>query len=480
MSTAINVLDLQTINRYLAEGGLSDAAVVRLAPRFVRQAEALRARGAEAGADVCAFFVPGRIEVLGKHTDYAGGSSLTCAVERGFAVVAVPEPEDDDHALHVVDTAAGTSAVFELDANGDGRPGDGRPDQGSAYVATVVRRMSRNFPGALRGGRVAFSSDLPPAAGMSSSSALVAAFFLVLRALGEVAAHPAYRAHLRSREALAHYLGCIENGQTFGALRGDAGVGTFGGSEDHTAILCSRPGALRRYAYAPTRPERTVQLPPGLAFVIGASGVVAEKTGAARARYNRAARLATGVAEAWRAFTGRDDPHLGGAVAGPAFTPKAMKQAIEAYDGGAAAEDLTRRFAQFYLENHLILPAATDALEAGNLAGFGRLVDRSQRCAERLLGNQVEETIFLAREARRLGAVAASAFGAGFGGSVWALVWAEEAEAFAAAWSDRYAEAFPERAAHALFLTDRPGPAAFRLGAGGPAPTGQTGASATS
>ena len=34
-------------------------------------------------------FVPGRIEVLGKHTDYAGGRSLTCAAERGFSVAYV-------------------------------------------------------------------------------------------------------------------------------------------------------------------------------------------------------------------------------------------------------------------------------------------------------------------------------------------------------------------------------------------------------
>ena len=32
------------------------------------------------------WFVPGRIEVLGKHTGYAGGRSLLCAVGRGFCV----------------------------------------------------------------------------------------------------------------------------------------------------------------------------------------------------------------------------------------------------------------------------------------------------------------------------------------------------------------------------------------------------------
>ncbi len=50
------------------------------------------------------------------------------------------------------------------------------------------------------------------------------------------------------------------------------------------------------------------------------------------------------------------------------------------------------------------------------------MAERSQEAAERWLGNQIPETIALARLARHVGATAASAFGAGFGGSVWALV----------------------------------------------------------
>ena len=41
-------------------------------------------------------------------------------------------------------------------------------------------------------------------------------------------------------------------------IRGAAaqgGVGTFGGSEDHTAILCSQPGHLNLYTYSPVRLE---------------------------------------------------------------------------------------------------------------------------------------------------------------------------------------------------------------------------------
>ena len=57
----------------------------------------------------------------------------------------------------------------------------------------------------------------------------------------------AANARLPSAEDLCHYLGCIENGQSCGPeLPGDAGVGTFGGSEDHTAIMGCAAGRLER------------------------------------------------------------------------------------------------------------------------------------------------------------------------------------------------------------------------------------------
>ena len=48
------------------------------------------------------------------------------------------------------------------------------------------------------------------------------------------------------------YLGCNENGQNFKGLVGDKGVGTFGGSEDHTAIMSCSSGNLNMYSYCPT------------------------------------------------------------------------------------------------------------------------------------------------------------------------------------------------------------------------------------
>ena len=60
--------------------------------------------------------------------------------------------------------------------------------------------------------------------------------------------------------------------------------------------------------------------------------------------------------------------------------------------------------------------------------------------------------------------MAASAFGAGFGGAVWAMVNREQAESFREAWSRAYHKSFPQQANDAAFITTSPGPPATRLG----------------
>jgi galactokinase len=262
---------------------------------------------------------------------------------------------------------------------------------------------------------------------------------------------------------LAGYLGTVENGQTFGSLEGDRGVGTFGGSEDHTAILCGRPGQVSQYGYCPVRFERSIPIPAEYTFAIGTSGVAAEKTGAAMAQYNAASRLASELAERWRGETGRDDPHLAAAVAsGPEAAVQLIQLAAMA-DDDAERSPLRKRLVHFLVENEEILPAAGDALADGDIERFGELVDRSQRAAEELLGNQIPQTSYLAQSARQHGAAAASAFGAGFGGSVWALVAKTGADAFLESWAESYRGAFSDDALRASFFTTAAGPAAFQV-----------------
>jgi galactokinase len=485
----------------LEASGLSAASADAKAALLARCAQKLVACGVAGESAVRAFFVPGRIEVLGKHTDYAGGRSLIAAAEQGVCLVAVPredatirataldmqapaQPEPSrggspdpprERRGYGPDIAAGAAGQetrrAELRRNG-GHPSfaeftispDLSPTAGhwSNYLQTVARRLARNFSGALRGADVAFAGDLPIAAGMSSSSAVMVACFLALAAVNRLREREEFHGNIAGAEDLAEYLGTVENGETFRGLVGDKGVGTFGGSEDHTAMLCSEAGRLAQFSYCPTRLERRLPMPAGYVFAIASSGIAAEKTGDAMEKYNHASRLAAEVARVWREATGRSDPHIAAALASAGLAASAERMRAALAD--AMEKELLARFEHFFNESEEIVPSAGDVLAAGDLPALGRLVDLSQKLAEGFLGNQVPETVFLARAARELGAAAASAFGAGFGGSVWALIRRDEAERFLAGWAARYRGAFPLPAGRAAFFLSGAGPAAMELG----------------
>ena len=125
------------------------------------------------------------------------------------------------------------------------------------------------------------------------------------------------------------------------------------------------------------------------------------------------------------------------------------------------------RYEQFHAESEVIIPTVASAF-AGcgeNLrVTLSREVERSHALTSSHLRNTLPETDWLPACARRLGAVAASAFGAGFGGSVWALVAAEEASSFREAWSREYTSAYPDRQQYArFFVMDAPAPGAFSV-----------------
>lgn len=387
---------------------------------------------------------PGRVELVGKHTDYAGGRSLTLAIDRAVWLVAAGRR---DRSVTLLDPAGGKADRFEIAAGLDvAAPGWRR------YPRTVARRLARDF-GEPAGADVAWQSDLPPAAGLSSSSALVVAVYLALAALGRLAEDAGHRRHLAAGGDLAEYLAAVESGAPWGPFAGDLGVGTLGGSEDHVAILCGRAGRVGQYRYLPVRRERSIRWPAGHRLAVAVSGVVAEKSGSARAAYNQLSRQAARAAAVWNERAGRSDPHLGAAT-----EAAGAERLLAALAGEPGLADRCRHF---LTESEEIVPAAGEALAAGELAAFGQQCDRSQELAETLLGNQPPETVFLARRARELGAAAASASGAGFGGSVWALVEAPRATSFLEAWAGAYAERFPRRAGAELFLARAAAPAGY-------------------
>ena len=446
-------LDEDALTERLVECGLHDASARSQAKQFTRAATALLDGGLDAGAQAIGIYVPGRIEVLGKHTDYCGGHSIVAAAERGICFLAVPR-----HDAVIRAFAPDLQDECEFALSGDITPTVGH---WSNYPMTVVRRVSRNFPGALGGASIAYCGDLPPDSGMSSSSAVLIGMFMVISHINDLESRSEYTENITDRRSLAAYLGSVENGSDFGSLTGTSGVGTAGGSEDHTGILNAMPGWLGRYSYFPVKLHENLHLDDEYIFAIACSGVSAPKTGSAREKYNRMSRRARTVLEIWRERTGRDDPHLAAAIES---SPDATKLLADMLADGAddlTGDELVTRCDQFIVENFQIIPAACAALVAGDMEAFGVFVDRSQELADTQLGSQVPQTIFLASAARELGAAAASSFGAGFGGAVWALVRRDQAEAFCEKWSQRYAEAFPTESQSANFFSTNPGPAAF-------------------
>jgi galactokinase len=403
------------------------------------------------------WIVPGRIEVLGKHVDYAGGRSLLCALERGFVVIARPHV---DRSIVVRDATRREAIFMPLDVRS---PTPSGPPW-NVYLSAVARRFTRNFGADVSGCDIAIASNLPAAAGVSSSSALVVGLALAVAGISGLDSQPTWRSVLPDRLALAGYLGALENGLTFGPLTGQAGVGTMGGAQDHTAILCSAANQLGQFAWSPVRQERWVPFPDDLIFVVAVSGVIAAKIGGARERYNRAARTVHHLLKSWNTTTARADGTLAEALASASDAPDRFNEIAR---NNATAEfsvpHLLARLAQFQAETNVNVPCAAEAASARDWETFAEYVAESQAGAERALENQVPETIALVKQALNSGAIAASAFGAGFGGSVWALVRTVEAELFTTRWKAAYEVAAPQTASRAQFFTTRPAPPAFEL-----------------
>ncbi|HRP07447.1 MAG TPA: galactokinase family protein, partial [Gemmatimonadales bacterium] len=389
------------------------------------------------------WFVPGRIEVLGKHVDYAGGRSLLAAIDRGMHIVARPRR---DARVHLADARSGQVFTTSLEAGLEPAPGSW-----TNYVLTVLRRMARDFGGTQLGMDAALASSLPSAAGISSSSALVISIFLPLASFNRLDRHAAWLPEFNEPGGLAGYLGAAENGLAYRGFPADFGVGTAGGSQDHLAILGCRTGRLTTARFLPTRIEHETDFPREWTFVVASSGVHASKTGSVQRHYNLLSADARAILKSW------NDAHGG---AETSLLDVLSRAGAEAELGSLLsvlpdAGRLSRRLSQFRSETLELIPAAVTAVARGDASALGSAIDRSWRIGAEVLANQTPETMHLAESARGLGALAASPFGAGFGGSVYAIVEREAADDFAARWMETYRHHFRDAGARSeVFRTD--------------------------
>jgi galactokinase len=122
-------------------------------------------------------FAPGRVNLIGEHTDYNQGLALPFAIAEGITVRA-ETISPDDRRLYAHASDIGEADEFELDA--EKIPG---AEGWRAFVRGTVAELLRagySIPGA----RLEIGSNLEQGAGLSSSAALEAALCLALTDLG--------------------------------------------------------------------------------------------------------------------------------------------------------------------------------------------------------------------------------------------------------------------------------------------------------
>jgi galactokinase len=126
---------------------------------------------------------PGRVNIIGEHTDYNDGYVLPMPLPLACAVAAGISP-DGEH--HVFAADLGETWACPLDVVERGELGELRPGSWQSYVLGVMHGVAqclRDAGEALPAVRLAIASDVPMGSGLSSSAALEVAVARALAAL---------------------------------------------------------------------------------------------------------------------------------------------------------------------------------------------------------------------------------------------------------------------------------------------------------
>ena len=313
-------------------------------------------------------FGPGRVNLIGEHTDYNGGLALPFAIDRGVTVEAEPLAGGE---IRAEARDLGETDVFPAAA----------PERAAGWRAfvrgTVAELRAAGVP--VAGARLAFSGDVPVGSGLSSSAALEAALCLALLAVAG--------AEEPDRTELAKLCSRVENDW----------VGAETGLLDQLASLRSRDGEAIRIDFI-TLALEPVPLPLGdwrlITLESGAEHVHAAGGYNERRAECRAACEALGVEHLSAA-----DPDAAAALPAP----------------------LDRRARHVLTENARV-DAMVAALHAGDLPAAGALLDASHASLRDDYDASVPAVEDTVAALMRAGAAGARMVGGGFGGSVLALL----------------------------------------------------------
>jgi galactokinase len=352
--------------------------------RLVRRAR--EQFGRSFGGEARVALGPGRVNLIGEHTDYNDGWVLPMAIERAAVFAFARRP---DRRLRVHATAYGETREVDLDLL--------RPPGGSewiAYVAGVawaLREAGHDVPGL----DAVVDGDVPLGAGLSSSAALEMAAARAFAAAGGITWDATAMARLGQRAENAY-------------------VGVNCGLMDQMASAVCREGCALLLDCRTLETE-PVAVPQGAAVVVMDTG--ARRSLAASAYNDRRA-----ACEAVVAVLAAGRPHV-----------RALRD-VDDETLAAAEERLDpvafRRARHVVAENRRPLEMAR-ALRKGDLAEAGRLMNASHESLRGLYEVSSPELDLVSGLARsHPDCFGARMTGAGFGGCAVALVSADRVEAF--------------------------------------------------
>ncbi len=412
---------------------------------------------------------PGRIEILGGHTDYNGCPVIAMAIDRDM-LGAVSPRKDTIISIQNVKPQFPTRE-FALEKQISPYPtGDWGNYVKAAIQGIIDDQLSQNrVIENLVGFNLTISGNIPEAAGLSSSSALVVLAAIVFQFINSLQ---------YDKLALAQLL-----------AKAEKYVGTQGGGMDQTISLMGEYHHALKIEFNPYS-TRLVPLPEKFNILVAHSLVHAPKTQSAMDKYNRRAiecRLALAVIKKVleqklkRSLSikliGDLTPEKTGIPAGQLFnlaldslsekiyTYQSLAQILEipisevqnrfclrrdqtVFPEPPDGFKLYDRFYHIFSEWQRVLNAC-DALENGDLIEFSKIMNQSHQSARYQYELTTPEIDFLAELSLKYGALGCRLTGAGFGGCIISLVPPEQTESFIHGLAeDYYGKYTPNKLSH--------------------------------
>ena len=325
------------------------------------------------GKDGVAYAAPGRINLIGEHTDYNGGFVFPGAVEQSIALVIGRNGGEKVNVYAVDLKLAATFGVNDA---------EGPSDVNLRYVYGVVRELVAAGV-AVEGFDVVYGGDVPLGAGMSSSAALECCFAYALNDM--------FGGGALDRMTLAKIGQATEHKY----------VGVMCGIMDQFASMHGRKGSLMRLDCRSGEFEYFPWQPDGYRLVLVNSRVKHELVGSP---YNDRRRSCERVAE----------------MAGVESLRDCTREQLEDLRPELSDEDYRR--ARYVLGEKERVLAVCDALQKGDYETVGRQMYMTHEGLAKDYEVSCEEIDFLVDEARRIGVTGSRIMGGGFGGCTINLV----------------------------------------------------------